>query len=502
MGGVLDYRRIFEHAPDAVLVVSPDGRVIDANPAAEAFLGYDRSELVTTRISTLIAPLAPGVPDDGADAHAPALGERGPSRRIFVRSDGSRVAGEVARTRLPSAHGDPGLTVVAVRDVSRRVPEERGRAEAEDRLQTLGALAGGIAHDFNNILASIVGFAELAREQVPSDSDAARDLDRALKASDQAGRLIEQILAFGRRGEDDRRPVDLEQAIVGVARLVRSSLPPGADLEISSDHSHTVVSGDETRLQQIVLNLCSNAGKALGSGPGTVRVTIETVDLAEPELGLAPGRYVALSVQDDGPGVPEELRDWIFEPYVSTRTDAGGTGLGLSVVKSIVESHGGVIRLVDAERGAHFRVLLPACSGAAEEREGRVHDPQGGRGTVLVLDDSAELVEIATRRLSDAGYTVMASEDVYDALQLVNVWGHEIDLVVTDHSMPGMTGTAFLRRAREAGLACPAVMLTGADPSITGAELGRLGIDEVVGKPLPGHELVRLVDRLARRRGE
>lgn len=494
MGGTIDYQELFEHAPDAVLVISPNGAVLDANRRACAFLGYARSALVGSDVSSLIAP-DPRRADEEAPPGVRDLIADEPARRLFVRGDGGRVAGEIAGTSVPARAGEGEVIVAVVRDVSERVPAARDRAEVTKRLEALGSLAGGIAHDFNNILASIIGFAELAREQMPADSEAARDLDRALKASGQASKLVGQILAFGKRGSNDRRPVDVEQAIVGIVRLARATLPPTAELRIASDHSHTVVSGDETRLQQVVLNLCANAGKALGPRGGEVRVTVETVELDAHDWGLSPGRYVALSVEDDGPGVPEEMRDWIFEPYVSTRSASGGTGLGLSVVKNIVESCGGAIRLIDSERGAHFRVLLPATAGSVADGGEPADAPGEGRGTVLLLDDTPDLVEIATRRLSAAGYTVMASDEVYDALQLVNAWGEEIDLVVTDYSMPAMTGTEFLRRAREAGLKAPALVATGMDPVIPDGLRRALGIVDIVRKPLAGDDLVRLVDR-------
>lgn len=495
MARSLERATVFDHAPDAIFVMRDDGTVLDVNRRACSFLGYERDEIIGHSVTEFVAP------DHRADslrrldrvAHGAAPD---PVHRVFLCKDGRRVPGAIRLTVLDRPDG--GRVVVSiVRDVTDQFGRAQARAEQSLRLQSLGMLAGGIAHDFNNILASIVGFGELAREQVEPDSDVARDIERALKAADQARRLVEQILRFGRHGSGARAPIDLEQAVVGIIRIVRSTLPPGTELSVASDHSSTLVLGDETRLQQVVLNLCANAGKALGERQGAVRITLETVDLTADRpvsSQLAPGKYVALSVHDDGPGVPEEIRDWIFEPYFSTRDGAGGTGLGLSVVRSIVEDHNGVISLEESERGAHFRVLLPAYEGEPPARTAASASAiQRLRGTALVLDDEPEIVEIVTRHLSAAGLTVMASADVHDALQLVRTWGGEIDVIVTDESMPVMRGTEFVERVRLLGCEAPALVVTGAAPVAGEDELERLGIVGVAGKPVARGELVAMV---------
>lgn len=492
----IDYRDLLEHAPDAIFVIDRSGIVIDANRQASRFLGYVREEMLGSPITRFVAPEQ--YTDASRRFERLVHGERvAPVRRVFLRADGTRVPGEIY-----AALTEAGPAISIVRDVTRIATRERGRAEQSLRLQALGTLASSVAHDFNNILASIIGFAELAREQIDPESDPARDLSRSLRAADQARKLVAQILAFGRQHEGEPRPVDVEQAIVQIIRLVRATLPAGIDLQFTSDHSPATVVGDQTRLQQIVLNLCANAGKAIGERGGTVAISLETVDLSDPgEWLLSPGAYVRLSVVDDGPGVPAEIRDWIFEPFFSTRGGTEGTGLGLSVVKSIVDDHGGAIRLEPGEGGAHFTIMLPAARSVAGEESPAepASTPARGAGTVLVLDDEPEAVEIVSRTLGGAGYSVMGSTDPYDALQLVETWGSEIDLVITDQAMPSMEGTEFLSRLRRRGFASTAVMLTGARIDLDESALATLGVARLLRKPVHGADLIGAVGAIMRR---
>ncbi|MFW5684679.1 MAG: two-component system sensor histidine kinase NtrB, partial [Spirochaetota bacterium] len=268
------FDEVFRGAPDAIFVMDKGGTILDANDQAERFLGYPASELVGHRASDFVVRDQLETSNRRLDALATGVPVE-PARRVFVRADGSRVPGEIFVAVVPRDPPAEHLLVSVIRDVSGTVHLDRLQAEQSVRLQALGTLASGVAHDLNNILASIIGFTELAHEQLAEASGPARDLERALSAADKARKLAAQVLAFGRERGARLEPVDLEQAIVQIIRLVRSTLPAGVDLQFSSDHSHAVVLGDQTRLQQVVLNLCANAGKAIGAGGGRVRIALE-----------------------------------------------------------------------------------------------------------------------------------------------------------------------------------------------------------------------------------
>jgi two-component system cell cycle sensor histidine kinase/response regulator CckA len=496
--GEQDYAGIFESAPDALILITEDGTIVEANRRAAEMLGYEHSELVGTGFPSLVAPEQ----HEDAQRQLKLLIEGKPvepTRRVYVRKDGSRVPGEHIASAIKADDSEKRLFLFSIRDIQSVVHDEQQRVEQSQRLESLGRLASGIAHDFNNILASIIGFAELAKEDLPTGSDAARDLERSLKAADQAKELVGQILAFGRRHDDRKRPVDTEQVLVEIMRLIRSTFPPDVDLQFNSDHSASVIMADRSRIQQVVLNLCGNAGKAMKDTGGTVRIRVSSVDLSEEqaaEWGLKPGGYSAISVLDDGPGVPEELRDWIFEPFFTTRQSTGGSGLGLAVVKSIVEDHGGAIRLEPSTTGAHFRVLIPRHDGPVEEVENEPTTLATGSETILVLDDEPTFTEILTRILQKAGYSVMVSNDPHDALQLVNAWGSDLDLIITDQSMPDMTGMQFLERVKGEGYSIPAIVISGMNEQSSPEERAHLGVRAVIRKPVHQERATRIVRQI------
>jgi PAS domain S-box-containing protein len=361
----IDYRYLFDHSPDAVFLVDFSGTIIDVNLQATRFLGYSADELIGSSTFDHVAPEQ----QQQSENRLRELTEEGfvkPAMRIFINKDGQRVPGEIFATAVELPGEDESLIFSAVRAVNLDLVYQREQEEQSKRLESLGRIASGVAHDLNNILSSIIGFAELAREALPADSDPHRDILRSLKAADQAKKLVSQILTFGRKSAPEPKPFDVEQSIIAIIRLIRSTLPDRVDLQFVSDHSRAVVKGDGSRLQQVVVNLCANAGKAIGNSRGVIRIRLNTLflegDRAD-EWGLSEGRYVAVSVHDDGPGIPPDIQEWIFEPFFSTRNSAGGTGLGLSIARGIVEEHGGSIRLEPSPRGAHFRLLLPEYHG-------------------------------------------------------------------------------------------------------------------------------------------
>ena len=489
-----DFREVFEFAPDAMFILDMDGIVVDANRQASEFFGYERDEIIGASALEFMAP-----------EHRKAANQRlhelrrnesqPPALRTFIRKDGSRVPGEVFVNQLTDENGDATSIVSAVRDASRSVTRQRMQEEAAARMQALGGVASGVAHDFNNILATIVGFAELARESVDADSDAARDLDRSLRASKQASRLVQQILSFGRQATGAERPFDVEQSIVRIIRLIRSSLHDEVKLHFDSDHSHAAVHGDEARFQQIIMNLCGNAGRAIGDGSGSVVIRVRSVQ----ESGE---RTVRITVVDDGPGVPAEIREHIFDPFFSTRAGDAGTGLGLSLVKSISESFGGSVVLDPTESGASFTVSLPALSGAVELDDGPAAPEQKrGSATVLVLDDDEAIVEILGRLLRRAGYSIIASTDPLEAIQLATTWSEEIGAILTDFRMPGIDGLSFVRRIRSAGTKAPVIIITAVRPDITALDAQELGIDRILGKPLDAAELTHAVSEAIEQNG-
>ncbi len=482
----IDFCDVFANAPDAMFVLDLSGTIVHANRQASEFLGYEVDGLSGVSASDLLAP-------EHRDAGFTRLNDLresrsgAPVKRVFIRRDGSRVPGEVFVSSLLDESGVPQWIVSAIRDASGSATSERMHAETAARMQALGSVASGVAHDFNNILATIAGFAELARAQVDSDSAIARDLDRSLRATQQAGQLVNQILSFGKQAAGSERPFDVEQSIVRIIRLIRTSLAGNVTLHLESDHARAPLYGDESRFQQIIMNLCTNAGRAIGDSGGTVVIHLRSDSECDPP-------EVVITVADDGPGIPSESREHIFDAFYSTRVGEVGTGLGLSLVKSITESFGGTVVLDDTERGASFTVRLPMFQGSEEEEPVvEIHTGRSGVGTVLVVDDDEAIVEILGRLLRRAGYTVMTTADPFEAVQLASTWRDDIRLILSDFRMPGMDGVSLLRQVRTDGSVAPAVILTAVRPDIEAVDAQSLGIHAIIGKPVDAAVLTQTV---------
>lgn len=309
------------------------------------------------------------------------------------------------------------------------------------KLESLGTLAGGIAHDFNNLLQPIVGFAEMAYEDVGDDPDAAREsLARVMAASGQAADLVEQILAVSRKQPLRSEAVRLNAVVRDATKLVRAGLPPRIELILDLDEDVPSVDGDATRLHQVVMNLCTNAAQAVGERDGRVVISTRSTESAEPG--------VTLTVRDSGPGVPADVVDRVFDPFFTTKPVGEGTGLGLSVVHGIVLSHGGEIELESGDTGTVVTVTLPAGSRPPARdvaRDRHVTKPL----TVLLVDDDEAVISVTRQMLETEGHYVEAFADPRLALDRVRSSPGSFDVAVTDSWMPHMNGSQLARALRD-----------------------------------------------------
>jgi nitrogen-specific signal transduction histidine kinase/CheY-like chemotaxis protein len=371
-----------------------------------------------------------------------------------------------------------------VRDVTERKQLEADLRHAQ-KMEAIGTLAGGIAHDFNNILAAILGFGELARLQAEHDPALCDTIDQIMRAGGRARDLVQQILAFGRRTAEQRRPVELAPIVAETLRLLRSSIPATIALRQDLRDAGPVLA-DATGLHQVAMNLCTNAYQALAPTGGELAVTVREVDLAPRDAGPGSGPWVMLEVRDDGPGIGAEIQGKIFEPYFTTKGDGRGTGLGLSVVHGIVREHRGTIEVESAPgEGARFRVWLPrhVDRAAAADEPAAAAD---GTGTerVLLVDDEPDLVRIAELGLARHGYRVRGFTAPQAALAAFRADPGAWDVVVTDVTKPGMTGLALADALLALRPDLPVVLCTGNTEGLTTAAVRAAGIRAVVAKPV------------------
>jgi len=366
-------------------------------------------------------------------------------------------------------------------------------------MEAIGTLAGGIAHDFNNILSSIIGFTEISMRDVPPGSKLAENLQRVFNSGVRAAELVKQILTFSRQTEHEVKPVQVKPIAEETLKLIRASLP--ATIEIQQDlRSDSPILADPTQIHQVIMNLCTNAHHAMRETGGKLVVNLNDVelnaDITGPYPAMAPGPYVKLTVNDSGHGIAPEIKDRIFDPFYTTKQLDEGTGLGLSVVHGIVLDCGGMLSVDSTPgKGSTFDIFFPIIkSGQDAEIASRASLPTGNE-RILFVDDEEFHVEMVKQVLEHLGYQVTAKTNSRDALREFRAKPDEFDLVLTDLTMPKMTGDALAKEIRSIRSEMPVILCTGYAGDITPAKAKALGIQDVVMKPAVAEEIAGTVRR-------
>ena len=403
------------------------------------------------------------------------------------------------------------LVAVAARELARRArADEIAKAEQQrlqdrlrqaEKMEAIGRLAGGIAHDFNNILGGILGYGEMLEESAAEGSPERRYARNLLVAAHRARDLVDQILAYSRSQRASRDPVDIGRIVVETLDVVRGSLPAGIALEPDLPADSLIVRGDATQLHQVIMNLCTNAIHAM-NGTGTLRVATEAIDLVQelkvPHAALPAGPYVKLSVTDTGTGMDDATMVRIFEPFFTTKEVGHGTGLGLSLVYGIVADSGGGTHVTSrVGHGSTFEIYLPRLDTAELAAAPAEHPIARGRGQrVLLVDDEKPLLIMTAELLSRLGYDPAPFSDPHSALASLQAMPKAYDVVLTDETMPGMSGTALASAARHARPDLPVLLISGHTNAALVEAAVRSGVREVLKKPVESRELSAALARV------
>ncbi len=391
--------------------------------------------------------------------------------------------------------------------LERRI-EERTKALAQSerqlqqvlKIQAIGTLAGGIAHDFNNILFPIIGYTEMTLDEVTPDSHAQTYLHEVLKAAHRAKDLVRQILTFSRQSGQERKPIKVQYIIKEALKLLRASIPTTIEISSDLDPECPAIMGDATQIHQVIMNLCTNAYQAMQQDCGTLEVGLTTLDISYDEIvdkmGMKPGRHIKITVRDTGHGMEPAVMERIFEPYYTTKEPGKGTGLGLSVIHGIVKNHGGDVTVTSKPGdGTTFCVYLPAIDGVEEEENHlqTFNELLGGNEHVLLVDDETVIIEMEQQMLERLGYRVTARTNSQDALKVFAAAPDQFDLVITDMTMPVMTGDRLARKLLEIRSDIPIILCTGYNEGISEEKALSIGIRKYVMKPLVKNELASAI---------
>ncbi len=494
------YRRMFETAAAGMMIVNvQDKRIIEVNPAAAGMMADTIDHIKGKRFDELIEPAA------DSNAVPLCMPTRHPKECTLTNSQGKQLP-ILTSLRGMELNGQQCwivsfVNILQIKEAEAAKSDLEKRLNRSQHLESIGTLAGGIAHDFNNILFGMMGFTELALDEAPEGSQQAGNLHEILRGGNRAKKMIAQILAFSRQDSAERQQIQPTPLIKEALKLLRASLPATIELQTRFAPNVDSIDADPTQIHQIIMNLCTNAAYAMGSQGGRIEIALENINLtspAETPNGTLPsGDYIRLMVTDNGEGISPEVMDRIFEPFFTTKDQGQGSGMGLSMILGIVQAHNGSIMTTSKPgKGARFEILLPAVSATPMTVEPASPELPKGMERILFVDDERSLGLLASRMLFSLGYRVTTCEHPVEALNLFKGDPQAFDLIITDLTMPKMTGTRLAQQLLKIRPGVPILLCTGYGEEITQSEIHALGIRELLLKPILKYDMAAAIRRV------
>ncbi len=500
------FKMLFSNVPVPYQSLDGEGNFLEVNPAWLATLGYGREEVIGRNFSEFILP-------EGREhfkAQFPrfkTLGEVMGVEFEMLKKNGEIVLASFTGKIGHDAEAHFQQTHCIFQDITAQRRAQSDMAKLEERLQqaqkmeAIGTLAGGIAHDFNNMLFPLVGFAEMLKEDLPPDSPLQENVNEILHAAFRSRELVQQILAFSRKAERKDKPIRLQSIVKEAIKLLRATIPTTIGIEQQIDGECPLVIADPTHVHQIVMNLATNAYHAMEEKGGVLSILLEAVRLeSDPALpdGPAAGHYAHLRVADTGVGMTKEILARVFDPYFTTKSDGKGTGLGLSVVHGIVASYHGEVR-IDSEPGlgTEVHVYLPLVEKKViKEAPAAAEHVRGGTERILLVDDEEAIVRMEQQTLRRLGYQVTVRTSSVEALAAFKAHPDDFDLLLTDMTMPNMTGIQLAAAVRTLRPDVPVIICTGFSEQLDKAICDSFGIAGYLMKPVVAAELADTIRRV------
>lgn len=390
-------------------------------------------------------------------------------------------------------------------EIRKKFENERADLEKQlfqlQKMETIGTLAGGIAHDFNNILTPILGYTDMALEELPEESNLRFDIEQINNAAVRGKDLVQQILTFSREVDFNKKPIRLQPIISEALNLLKASMPPGVTIKQSLDPLIGTVLADPTHMHQLVMNLCTNANHAMLAKGGILEVKLSDITItqrqAESIRNLKKGEYVLLTISDTGHGMDIKTKERIFEPFFTRKEVGSGSGLGLSVVHGIVNNYGGAIE-VDSKpgKGTIFKIYLPKSGKDTPNSDKLSKKPLKGIEHILFVDDEPEIVFLGKKMLENLGYKVTIKSDSISALEEFRSNPGVYSLLVTDQNMPGLTGTELAKKVREIRHDFKVIIITGFADNLSDEVLAQHGVSEIILKPMILDDFSKIIRRV------
>lgn len=496
------YRRLataIDQVVDSIVITDPDGVIQYVNPAFEKSSGYLKEEAIG---------LTPGVLKSGE--HPQSFynelwktindGRVWHGKFVNKKKNGQHFTEKATISPVKDSNGTIINFVAVKHDISRELELEQQLQQAV-KMEALGTLAGGIAHDFNNILAAILGYTRMAMDDITQDSRPFRDLVKVVQSGDRAAELVKQIMLFCRRERQDLLPIQLTPLIKETLKMLRASLPSSIILRDTVSPDCPPIMADPSQIQQILLNLCSNAKQAMLEDGGTLGICLKGYWRTGKEpshKAMPPGSYLHLQVTDSGTGISQESLTRIFDPFFTTKAIGEGTGLGLAVVHGIVKNHKGSIEVNSTVgQGSSFSILFPVSDTIPEikSEENKANIPRGCEH-ILVVDDEVNILTIRERLLSKLGYRISSFSSSLKALDAFAQDPTQYDLLLTDMTMPNMDGRELKERVHDIRPGIPVILCTGHSELINRRKAAEYGFRAFLEKPIKPDTLANILRRI------
>lgn len=490
--------KLLDAVEQSIVATDLSGKIVYCNPYSEKLYGWKSSEVIGHDMMRLMIPELNM--DEALKDHFRVLEGESWSREVYVKNQSGKIfPALVSASPVFNEKGEIKGGIAISMDLTEKKKLE-AQLQQTQKMEGIGILAGGIAHDFNNILAPIILHSQIAMDDIAPDNPLQASMKEIYRAAIRARDLVRQILTFARKGQDSRIVLRASLAVKEAVKFLRSTIPATIDIRFEINTSNDAILANPTHINQVVMNLCANASYAMKEKGGIITVTLDNGDEKDdnrPECNIPTGQYLRLSVMDTGPGIPPEIINRIFEPYFTTKGPGEGTGLGLAIIHGIVKSYeGGIAVETSPGAGTTFFIYLPLVDGNAVIEEDKKTEIKKGRERVLFVDDEDAAITAMKKILIRLGYTAITSNSSTDALNIFKGNPAGFDLLITDMTMPGITGLQLIKEVRAIRPDMPVILCTGYSDQIDDQKAELAGVNEFMIKPLSMQDIAGAIRRV------